>query len=295
MITHNTLNHLPTAKREELDAIAAIICRECPDVAMIILFGSYARGDWKDGPHQQGRGRLTIHKKSDYDILAITRREATARDARLWQAIKQQCGGQASTYVRIIPRDIDFVNDKLMEGQYFFTEIIEQGVLLHDRGHYRLEDKRSLDPQKARCIAQANFEEIFIHTAREFLVNGVNAFDRGSYKIAAFELNQACEHAYKTVLLVFANECPQEHHLDILGNLAGDYCPPLRGIFPQNTQAWQALFELLDYAYIGARYDRHYTISHEQVEQLLPCVRQLHRVVERHCREKIEGFTESGG
>ena len=38
---------------------------------MVILFGSYARGDYIDGPHTQGKGRLTIHKKSDYDILTI--------------------------------------------------------------------------------------------------------------------------------------------------------------------------------------------------------------------------------
>ena len=31
-----------------------------PQVELIFLFGSYARRDWVDGPHIQGRGRLTI-------------------------------------------------------------------------------------------------------------------------------------------------------------------------------------------------------------------------------------------
>ena len=49
-------------------------------------------------------------------------------------------------------------------------------------------------------------------------------------------------------------------------------------------------FELLDYAYIGARYDRHYKITKEQLEQLAPCVKKLHEVTERICKAKIESF-----
>jgi uncharacterized protein len=47
---------------------------------------------------------------------------------------------------------------------------------------------------------------------------------------------------------------------------------------------------LLDYAYIGARYDRDYKITKEQLQQLAACVQKLHEVTERVCREKIEGF-----
>jgi len=50
------------------------------------------------------------------------------------------------------------------------------------------------------------------------------------------------------------------------------------------------LFELLDYAYIGVRYERHYKITKEQLQQLAPCVKKLHEVTERICKEKIESF-----
>jgi len=64
-----TLAHLPQDKQSEVEGIGMKIRALCEDVQMVILFGSYARGDWKDGPHEQGRGRLIIHKRSDYDIL----------------------------------------------------------------------------------------------------------------------------------------------------------------------------------------------------------------------------------
>ena len=74
-----SLAHLPQAKADEVKLIADKIRSLARDVQMVILFGSYARGDFKDGPHSQGRGRLLIHKTSDYDILVLTEYEHTAR------------------------------------------------------------------------------------------------------------------------------------------------------------------------------------------------------------------------
>ena len=67
-----SLAHLPQDKQDEAELVATKIRALVEDVEIVILFGSYARGDWKDGPHEQGRGRLIIHKRSDYDIFVLT-------------------------------------------------------------------------------------------------------------------------------------------------------------------------------------------------------------------------------
>ncbi len=59
---------------------------------------------------------------------------------------------------------------------------------------------------------------------------------------------------------------------------------------PRETDKEKELFELLDYAYIGARYDMHYKITKQQLEQLSPCVKKLHEVTEHICKKKIKGF-----
>ncbi len=285
-----SLSHLPELKAEELELIAFKIRSLCDDVHMVVLFGSYARGDWKDGPHSQGRGRLIIHKRSDYDILVLVANEYTARDITLWDKVKEklaQCN--LSTHVRIIARDADFVNYKLRQGQYFFTEICEQGIILYDSARFKLREKKELNPAEAKQNAQANFDEAFT-SATGFYSLYESSMEKILYKHAAFNLHQAAEFASKTVLLVFGGECPQEHHLDILGDLAADYCPELIGILPRETDEEKELFELLDYAYIGARYDREYTITKEQLEQLSPCVKKLHQVTKAVCEKKIKSF-----
>jgi hypothetical protein len=50
------------------------------------------------------------------------------------------------------------------------------------------------------------------------------------------------------------------------------------------------LFLLLDYTYIGTRYDLDYKITKKQLEYLAKCVRKLQRLTKKICKDKIEGF-----
>jgi hypothetical protein len=46
---NTSLDHLPAHKRELITAIAKLLQDSAP-VEMLILFGSYARGDWVEDP-----------------------------------------------------------------------------------------------------------------------------------------------------------------------------------------------------------------------------------------------------
>jgi uncharacterized protein len=71
-----SLSHLPKHKREELKEITSIIT-ENAKVEMIILFGSYARGNWFEDIYKEGH--ITCEYKSDYDILVIVERHGLLR------------------------------------------------------------------------------------------------------------------------------------------------------------------------------------------------------------------------
>ena len=76
----------------------------------------------------------------------------------------------------------------------------------------------------------------------------------------------------------------------MLGDLSADYCPELAGILPRETDEEKKLFELLDYAYIGARYDREYKITKQQLKKLSKYVSKLHEITEKNCKKKIDSF-----
>jgi predicted nucleotidyltransferase len=74
------LDHLPQAKREQIQRIVDIV-RGGATVEMIVLFGSHARGDWVRDP---------VHGYfSDFDFLVIVATDALADDPVLWAS---RCG-----------------------------------------------------------------------------------------------------------------------------------------------------------------------------------------------------------
>ena len=286
-----SLAHLPKLKQDELKLIVDKIkelVRPLPE--KIILFGSYARGDWKDGQHSQGRGRLIIHKKSDYDILVITADKKTTRNAGLWQKINKICmTSDLTTHARVIAHDIQFVNISLAEGRYFFRDIKSQGVMLYDSGKFKLARKRKLKPIEQQRIAQDYLDE-WLGSAKGAYRGYERYLEDRDYKWAAFMLHQAAERSLKAVLLVFTEDAPHEHWLDLLCHKAADFDPGFSTIFPNETGEEKELYELLEYAYIGARYDPDYYITEDELKYLAKYVQKLHRLTEKICKEKINSF-----
>jgi len=81
---------LPEYKRKELELITDIILEKIPDVRMLVLFGSYARGDWVEDIHTEGH---TTHVyESDFDILVATKNKKTAEDANTHDRIEKGLG-----------------------------------------------------------------------------------------------------------------------------------------------------------------------------------------------------------
>ncbi|MFC1676058.1 HEPN domain-containing protein [Planctomycetota bacterium] len=284
-----TLAHLPKYKQDELKLIVEKIREFAKEAEMIILYGSYARGDYKE-QEDLAPDRRSGHV-SDYDILVVTSEKKTAANTRLWNNVtKKRDKLRLSTHVRIIAHDIQFLNIQLAEGRYFFADIKKEGIMLYDSGNYKLARKRKLKPAEQKRIAQ-DYYDYWYKRAQGFYAMYESALEKREYEIAAFNLHQATEHSYKAILLVFTGYNPNEHYLMILGHMVGKHDRTLRNIFPRKTAEQEKLFELLDYAYIGARYDLDYKITKKQLEYLAKHVRLLQRLTKKICKEKIDSFT----
>lgn len=280
-----SLNHLPQNKQDELHKIASTILENGTDIDRIILYGSYARGDYRE-EKDLDPNRRSGHA-SDYDILIITSTKEAEEDIMLWSKVdKLLFNLGTSANPKAIVHDIDTINLKLSEGRYFFVEIIDDGIELYNAGNSQLVNKKNITIEEEKAITQSYFDT-WLDTSKQFLIDAHNAFERLKYKKAAFELNQAVESAYKTILIVFTDYIPHEHRLGYLEIRASRCDKRCKNIIPKKTQAEEARFKILDDAYISARYDPDFFVAKLDIYYLLPFVEDLINIVEKICKEKI--------
>jgi HEPN domain-containing protein len=278
-----SLSHLPETKREQIIQVSQAI-KDLFHPQMIILFGSYAKGTYvEDRYTEEG----TIYEYvSDYDFLVVMENEAI-KDYLIRDKITNRF--HFHTPINIISHTMDYVNQGLAFGQYFFTDIVSEGILLHNSDNYGFVEPKKLSTDEEREKAQDYFD-IWFEIANEFLIDGVNAFRRNSYKKAAFELHQAAEGFFNTTLLVFTGYKPKTHNLDKLRGYVKALSSELYLVFlnPRlNFEHERHLFDLLKRGYIDARYKQDYYISKDETEELVDRLNYMKATVESLCKSKI--------
>jgi len=251
----------------------------------VILFGSHATGRWVE--HRYTEGGITYEYISDYDILVITKSGETRKDYEVQDLIENRC--VYKTPVTVITHDIDFVNKMLSEGQYFFTDIQQEGILLYDAGTTPLAERKPLSSQDAKAIAQQYYDQWFI-SAKEFVEVARFCLQRGQLKIGSFNLHQATERTYNALILVYTGYKPKTHNLDKLKRYAKRFSEELEGVFPDNTPQEKHLFDLLKRGYVDARYKEQYAITAEELGVLIERVSKLQDIAETLCLRKIASF-----
>ena len=102
------------------------------------------------------------------------------------------------------------------------------------------------------------------------------------------QLHQATESFYNCFLLVFTGYRPKTHDLESLNSLCASQSNEFLSIFPKINQQQKDSFELLQKAYIDARYNKDYQISKDQLLYLQSKVKKLRDLVFALCSEAIE-------
>ena len=110
---------------------------------------------------------------------------------------------------------------------------------------------------------------------------------KGNLRRAAFELHQAVETAYSAFLLTLTNYSPPSHNLKFLRGLAEDKDRRLVDVWPRDQHRYTAWYNVLNEAYVKARYSKHFVISEEALDWLMERTELLHKAVETLCAEHI--------
>jgi HEPN domain-containing protein/predicted nucleotidyltransferase len=284
-----SLRNLPKRKQDELRIVTDMI-RQVVGVDKIILFGSYARGDWVEELGTNGYYKY----QSDFDLLVIVDEKKLARKLEKWDRMEDNILRSAlvKTPVCIITHNIQYVNEMLRQGQYFFSDVSKEGILIYDSKKTELvKVKKKKSPEERQKKARKDFENWY-KSANDFYDHFQYAFKRKKYKMAAFQLHQAAERYYSAILLVFTTYRPKLHDIKKLGKLAAAHDPKLITVFPKGTDEEIRLFNLLKSAYVDSRYDENYNITREELEWLAKRVSKLQKLTASICKKKIRSFTK---
>ncbi|HLM76458.1 MAG TPA: HEPN domain-containing protein, partial [Polyangiaceae bacterium] len=261
-----TLEHLPPHKRDLITAIAGLVQGGAP-VEMLILFGSYARGDWVEDP--------VGGYVSDLDFMVVVATEEAARKDSLWADLERRARALAGRVpVTLLVHDIKQVNQEIRSGQYFFADVVSEGVLLYDSRRVQLARPKALGPRERLNLATLNFRYWF-ESAGDFYRGAGYYAGRGLRSHAAFLLHQAAERYFHAALLVFTGYKPKTHDIENLANQTAPLHSVMLGALPREEPEDERLFKLLKRAYIEARYSKSYRVTAEEFAVLLPRVRDL--------------------
>lgn len=262
------LTHLGSLHRRQLQLLVPVIIKAA-DPEKIILYGVYGAGD----PLPSG-----------YDLLVVTRRGDRRHDHEIQDVVENRCRIHAT--ITVLVHDIDHVNLRLSEGQYFFSLLGRDGVLLYDAGNVPLAPAASPDLVRIRLTAQKDFER-WSHQARAFFDSAVFNQQRREYRLAIFLLHQATEHIYQAILLAFMGYKPCTHNLDKLRRYTHRFSIELVLLFPRDEAGEDRLFKLLLSSYVDARYKEDYHITEHELEQLTQRIDRLLSIARRICKNRF--------
>lgn len=293
------LDHLPEAKKGELahvvevirDGFAEAISRRTMErfrsgkILKIILFGSYARGDWVEDPV----GRYF----SDFDLLIVVSHEDLTDVPEFWAKTEDRLlaelseGKELRTPVSLVYHSLDDVNEKLRLGRFFFIDILREGIVLFEEPGHPFAEPRPLSAKDALEESQAFFDQ-WLESASGLLDTARYSLSQSRLNEAAFLLHQATERLYQCLFLVRTLYTPKTHNLNRLRALAEDMEPSLKQVWPGSTREEKRAYARLREAYIKARYSREYRVTAEQLEWLGSRVGLLKSLVERACLARLE-------
>lgn len=290
----SSIDHLPPPKQRELTRTVEVLLEEFDDalkgatadfkkrgrILKIILFGSYARGGWVDEPHTRKGYR------SDFDLLIVVNNRKLTDFASYWQAAADRLMREIDTPVSFIVHSRREVNTALHEGQYFFVDIRRDGIVLYELDDEPLTIPKPLNAKEEYKLAIGH--SVRFQRARNNLLLANTAQAANMLNDSAFLLHQSIEHAYAGLLLTLTNYSPPSHNIKFLRSLAEDQAHELAEVWPRDQQRFVAWFNIINEAYVKARYSPHFEVTREAVIWLSDRAGDLIDSTERICRSRLE-------
>lgn len=166
------------------------------------------------------------------------------------------------------------VNEMIGNGNYFFSTFCVPEKLIYDAGRVQLESPLAKhDLPRLKVLKQ-------IHTglmekANGFVAGAINFYESREFSLSGFMLHQAAEHGLNSLLQPLMQFRLHTHNLHKLMRITRRFSLEIFNLFPRDTEREIRLFQLLQKAYIHARYKDTFEVKDEDAALLLERIKLL--------------------
>ncbi len=222
-----------------------------------------------------------------FDFLALLPGGSQLKFKEYQELIEKECNDIGS--VILWCSHLGEVYKLLKGGHIFYSVVCTPEHLVYDNRRLALPKADEFDSTAIIENAKGLYNKIF-STAKSFLHGARYYITIEQQKTAAFMLHQAAEHALRALLFSVTTYNTYSHNLAVLFRHCNYCAPELTKIFPQDTYKEQALFKLLNIAYVHTRYKSKYEISDDELMILLDRVDHLQIEVQQFFDERLLTF-----
>lgn len=191
-------------------------------------------------------------------VLVLYSLHKTERKNNLQDKLEKAC--HSILPATIVVLDVNQFNIWLTEGNVFAYQVQNFALLIFENLATTLAKGKIIDEMEIKrsneiCYCQGlNKVQEFTAGANLFLIRRQN-------NMAAFMLHQATEHALLTILSITTGLRVNTHNLDKLLRYCSMGTYIVNDVFPRREERDKRIFQLLQSAYVGARYTSSYTIA----------------------------------
>jgi HEPN domain-containing protein len=206
-----------------------------------------------------------------YYLLALVKR----KDDYTLNCIQDKIEQTVQHYIpatAIVLSICDF-NKWLLQGHVFAKSVADKGLKLYDAGRIVLNEGTAVDEE---VLKREN--EQLVYNARmkvqEFIAGAELYCLRKQYNMAAFMLHQAAEQALRALIIIQTGLRINTHSIDKLMRYCSMFDYKLPDLFAKHNERDMKLYQLLQRAYIDARYRPDYSIKEVEIREIMEKVKK---------------------
>ncbi len=212
-------------------------------------------------------------------LIVVLSGSCSALTQKLSAMVAKICQEETAMLYRIFP--LDYAEEQLIADNLFFVYHCSWDKLIYQSP--QAEPDRFQEYQISQNTPN-NLQTSFKKESQKlggFLEGATFFMDNHQLSHAAYMLHQYIELWFRFAALITMGKARKSHRIKELQTYIKDFAPDLGNLFDTEIEAEHSLLQLLDAAYITARYENHYHINSEQLQEILEKAKALEAMVTR--------------